>query len=77
MIRQVGAVTISGHAGGHALSSETYRQAGTFTYTRDLPANWLQPGANRIDFAVDKFIHDPAGRDLAVVVVSASLEALR
>jgi hypothetical protein len=77
LMAKVGPVTLSGHIGTHSLAPETFRKTGTCAYTRDLPAGWLQPGRNRFEFAVDKSMRDPAGRDLSVVMAAAQIEAIR
>jgi hypothetical protein len=68
--------TLSGRINGHAIQPETYRQAGRYTFTRDLPLDWLHQGPNRIEFSVDKSVHT-SDRELGVVVVAAGLEALK
>jgi hypothetical protein len=77
VIQKLGAITLTAKLGGRALAPETYGKPGEYTFARDLEASWLQPGANRIDFSVDKFLAPtPAdNRELGIVVLSAALEA--
>ena len=67
----------AGGANGASLPPETYSQAGSFTFTRDVPAAQLAGDSVRIDFQCDKAI-PPSGtdqRDLALIVSSVSLDA--
>lgn len=77
VIQKLGAITLTAKLGDRALAPETYRKPGQYTFTRDLEARWVYPGANRIDFSLDKFLAPtPAdSRELGIVVLSAALEA--
>jgi hypothetical protein len=77
IIQELGAITLTAKLGDHTLAPETYQKPGQYTFARDLEARWLQPGANRIDFSLDKFLAPtPAdNRELGIVVLSAALEA--
>jgi len=74
--RKVGPVKLSAQLNGHTLAPETYREAGSFVFARDIPAAWLKPGPVRVEFTLDKSLTED-GRELGVVVVSAALEAAK
>jgi hypothetical protein len=63
-------VSLSAYVNGTALTPETYRKAGDYIYSRDVPANLLVGDQARVDFSLDKTI--PPGavdrRELGVVV---------
>lgn len=64
------AVSLSAYVNGTALTPETYKQAGDFIYSRDVPANLLVGDQARVDFSLDKTIPPSAAdrRELGVVV---------
>jgi hypothetical protein len=64
------ALSLSAYVNGTALTPETYRQAGDFIYSRDVPANLLVGDQARVDFSLDKTIPPSAAdrRELGVVV---------
>ena len=71
-------VSLSGNIGATALPPETYTQPGTYTYTREVPANALAGEAVRVDFQLDKAIPPGTGgdqRELGLIVSSVGLEA--
>jgi hypothetical protein len=74
-IQKLGDITLSGRLGDHNLAPETFRRPGQYAFERDVPADWLPPGVNRFDFTLDKALAPTAqdGRELGIVVVSASL----
>lgn len=76
-IGQLKTVTLRASAGTATLPPETYTQAGSFTYTRDVPANQLAGDSVRIDFQLDKSLPpSPADqRDLGLIVSSIALDA--
>jgi hypothetical protein len=76
-IQKLGSITLTARLGNLMLAPQTFRQAGQFSYERDLPAGSLKPGENRFDFALDKALAPSAqdARELGIVVVSAALEA--
>ncbi len=76
-IDKLGAITLTARLGDALVGSETYKQAGEYTFTRNLEAGWLKAGANRVAFVLDKCVRPGPedGRELGVVVLSASLEA--
>ena len=64
---------VAAQVNGHAIPPETYRESGSFVYARDIPAGWLTPGRNRVEFMLDKALHVD-DRELGLVVVSAALD---
>jgi hypothetical protein len=76
-IQKLGPMTLTARLGDVRVGSETYTQAGDHTFARDLAPGWLKAGVNRVAFDLDKWV--PAGsgdgRELGIVVSSASLEA--
>jgi hypothetical protein len=76
-IQKLGQVTLTARLGDHNLGTQTFRQAGQFTYERDVAAGWMKPGENRFDFALDKALPPSAAdaRELGIVVASVGLEA--
>jgi hypothetical protein len=76
-IQKLGQVTLTAHLGVHDLGPQTFRQAGQFTYEREIAAGWMKPGGNRFEFALDKELPPSAsdGRELGIVVASVGLEA--
>jgi hypothetical protein len=77
IIQKLGAITLTANVGDHKLTPETYRNPGRHTFTRDVEANWVHAGANRIDFSLDKS-QAPTPiekRELGIVVLSAALKA--
>jgi hypothetical protein len=75
-IRKLGPMTLTARLGDVRIGSETYTQAGDHTFVRDLEAGRLKAGANRVTFTLDKYLRPGPddGRELGVVVSSASLE---
>jgi hypothetical protein len=75
-IQKLGDITLSARLGDHNLAPETFRRPGQYAFERDVSAEWLHPGGNRFDFTLDKSLAPTAqdGRELGIVVVSASLE---
>jgi hypothetical protein len=76
LVQKMGKVTISASVAGHPLPPETWQKPGAVTYAREVPAAWLNPGVNRIEFAVARSF-EADGRELGVVLTGASLEAGR
>jgi hypothetical protein len=76
IIQKLGPITLTARMGNRVIGSETYRGDGQYTFVRDLEAGWLKAGANRVEFALDKYVPPGPedGRALGVVVSSASLE---
>jgi hypothetical protein len=63
-------VSLSAYVNGTALAPESYRQAGQFIYSRDVPGKLLAGDVARVDFSLDKTIAASAAdhRELGVVV---------
>jgi hypothetical protein len=76
-IQKLGAITLTARLGDRVVGSETYSAAGDHTFACNLQPGWLKAGANRLAFALDKSVRPSAndGRELGVIVSSASLEA--
>ena len=76
VIAQLKTVSIGATLNGTSLPPETYKQAGEFTYTRDVPANVMSGEAVKVEFALDKAL--PPGaldqRELGVVVSAVGFE---
>lgn len=73
---KLGPITLSVRVGGHVLQAKTLTDPGDYTVTWPLKAGWLQPGANRFEFHLDKSLPPTAAdaRELGIVFVSAGLE---
>lgn len=75
-IRKLGPIRLTARFGDHVLAPATYRQPGSFTFERELTAQWLASGPNRFEFALDKSIPptstDP--RELGIIFVNAVLQ---
>jgi hypothetical protein len=76
-IQKLGPMTLTARLGDVLVGAETFTTAGDHTFARDLEPGWLKAGANRVAFVLDKFVPPGSGdgRELGVVVSSASLEA--
>ena len=77
ILSKVKTVSISAKVNGAALSPETYTEAGTFDYSRDVDPKLLSGDSVNVEFTLDKFI--PAGeveqRELGVIATSVGFEA--
>jgi hypothetical protein len=71
-----GSVTLKARIGDHDLAVETFARTGRFTLTRDVDAKWVQQGANRVSFTLDKAIAPtPADkRELGIIVSAVWME---
>jgi hypothetical protein len=76
IIQKLGPITLTARMGNRVIGSETYSAAGQHTFARDLEGAWLKAGANRVEFALDKYVRPGPedSRELGIVVSSASLE---
>jgi hypothetical protein len=76
-IQELGPITLNADAGGYVLEPETFSAAGTFTYSRDIPASELDTNIFPIHFCLNKWKSgsrsDP--RELGVVVTGIALRA--
>jgi hypothetical protein len=77
-IQNLGPITISARVNRFPLKPEMYSQSGTYTFTRDLQPAMLAD-SNRVEFSLDKATAPSAadGRELGIVVVSASILATK
>jgi hypothetical protein len=76
LIQKLGQVKLSGRVNGKDIRPEVYREPGSFTFARDLPAEWLAAGPVRVEFTAEKGLQAD-DREVGVVVVGASLEAVQ
>lgn len=69
-IAKLKALSLSAVLNGTNLGTETYKQAGTFTYSRDVPAGVLTQKPVQIDFSLDKVLPAAPGdkRELGIIV---------
>jgi hypothetical protein len=78
VFQQLGAVTLSATAAGIRLAPEKYAAAGSYVYTRNLPASALAGDSISVEFGTDKAM--PAGkiekRELALIVTSVGLVSI-
>jgi hypothetical protein len=74
-ILQLGPITVRATLGGNALKPETYSKPGQYTFSREVPSNWIMRGSNRLRFTVDKHLGPSRedSRELGIVVESVSL----
>lgn len=70
-------VELSCSIGGLKLAPQVFAKEGTYTYTRDVPADKLQSPEVRIDFAVDHAFQaaPPDIRQLGIIVTEVGLVA--
>lgn len=75
MFNRVGPMTLDARVNGLDLGTQTFSQAGDFTYARDIPAVALASDSVAIDFHVDKGLPPSTKdtRELAVIVTSVGL----
>jgi hypothetical protein len=76
VLEKIGAITLGARIGDHQLRPETYRQPGEFTFVRDVDADWMSPGQNRVAFTLDKSLPPTPSdqRELGIIVKNAALE---
>jgi hypothetical protein len=77
LIDKLADITLSAKVNGQQLAPETYNAAGTYVFTRDVPAGLLAVSPVKVDFQLDK-VMPPAGedlRELGIVVLSIGLES--
>ena len=77
VIQRLKTTTLTASIQGATLGSETYSQPGQYTFLHEVPANRLQSGEVRIDFALDKSIPpgNPDARELGIIVSDVGLTA--
>jgi hypothetical protein len=75
-VQQSGAITLAARVNDCRLTPSAYSEAGRFVYVRSIETKCLGDGFNRIEFFVDKSLpRSTDGRELAIVVEKAALEA--
>jgi hypothetical protein len=76
ILRKQGPMTLSARIGSHVLAPQRYTTGGGQNFSRELEDEWLAPGANRIDFSLDKVQLPNATdhRELGVVVTEVSIK---
>jgi len=77
VIQKLTSVQLSAAVQGYKLEPQVYTKPGQYTYTRDVPADKLQSGVVRIDFALDHTL-PPAEtdvRELGIIVTEVGLVA--
>jgi hypothetical protein len=79
LIDHVKTTTLTADVAGTRLSPESYTQAGSFTFFRDVPAAAFTSDNVRVDFSLDRFLPPGAvdGRELGLVVTSVGFEPQR
>jgi hypothetical protein len=77
VISKLKSVTLTGSINGRALPPETYDHAGTYAYTREVPADLLAGESVTVEFQLDKVMPPapPDLRELGVVALSISLNS--
>jgi hypothetical protein len=77
VLQKTKSMTLTASVQNTTLGKQTYKSAGEYTFTADVPANLLKGEATTVDFSLDQFL--PAGavdaRELGIVFVSAGLES--
>ena len=70
VIQHSKSIRLTGTVGGFQLAPEQYTAAGSYSYTRPIPASQLQAGNVRADFALDNALPPTGGdsRELGVIV---------
>ena len=74
IIQKLKTITLTASIGGMALKSESYKEAGKYTYTADVPASMLSGDPVKVDFALDKSL--PPGvdkRELGIIATSVGI----
>jgi hypothetical protein len=76
-IEKLGPVTISADIDDVTLAPETFREAGSLTYSRELPPSLTGSGFVPVVFTLDKALapFEADGRELGAVVSEVSLES--
>ncbi len=77
VVQRLGPMTLTAVAGAKKLGTETYKAAGSYTFTAPVPAELLNKDSVTVDFVLDKSL--PAGtvekRELGLIATSVGLEA--
>lgn len=79
IVQKLNKIVISATVNGTSVPPETYSKAGTFAYTREVPASAFSGGSDAatVEFALEKALAPSTAdaRELGVVVSSVSLQA--
>jgi hypothetical protein len=75
VIQKLNSVQLTGEIQGHKLEPQIYTKSGSYTYTRDVPAENLRSDVVRIDFALDHALEPTQGdhRELGIIVSEVGL----
>jgi len=77
IIQKLSSVTLTASVAGKKLKAETYSKPGSYTFSAEVPAEFLSKDAVTIDFDLDKSM--PAGasdqRELGIIATGIGLEA--
>ncbi|MBI2679970.1 MAG: hypothetical protein HYX25_03055 [Candidatus Solibacter usitatus] len=75
-IAKLKTISLGATLNGTALGRETYRQAGEFTYSREVAARLLTQEPAQVDFSLDKVLPAAPGdkRTLGIIVISVGFE---
>jgi hypothetical protein len=76
-IQKLASIQLSASIQSYKFEPQTYTKSGQYTYTRDVPADKLQSGVVRIDFAVDHTLPPTENdiRELGIIVSEVGLVA--
>jgi hypothetical protein len=77
VVKKLGPVTVTATVNGTPMGSETYSQAGDYTYSKDVPASALGADVVTVEFSTDKSLAptDQDKRELALIVKTIGLVA--
>jgi hypothetical protein len=77
VIQKLASVQLTPSVDGHQLQPETYTKSGSYTLTREIPADDLHNDVVRISFALDKSLppSDTDHRELGIIVSEVGLVA--
>jgi hypothetical protein len=75
VVKKLGPVTVTATVNGTPVGSETYSQAGDYTYSKDVPASALGADVVTVEFSTDKSLAptDVDKRELALIVKTIGL----
>ncbi|MGA3203987.1 MAG: hypothetical protein ABSF12_15980 [Bryobacteraceae bacterium] len=75
VVKKLGPVTVTATVNGTPMGSETYSQAGDYTYSKDVPASALGADVVTVEFSTDKSLAptDVDKRELALIVKTIGL----
>jgi hypothetical protein len=75
VVKKLGPVTVTATVNGTPVGSETYSQAGDYTYSKEVPASALGADVVTVEFSTDKSLAptDVDKRELALIVKTIGL----